>query len=393
MVVLPLIHSLGLDDIYWKNVGMPHHSRKVGFMLSMGLSALLCVFWTVPVSFVSTLTEVDALKKSIPVLEQWIEDAPWLQPAIEQVAPLMLLFLNLLLPYVLREISKLEGHIASSSLEASLFIKLAAFMIIQTFFVSAISGGLLAELNIILKKPSSIIELLANTLPAQSTYFVQIVLVTTFLGQGLELLRVYPLGMAWLRGRIGPNLTEKERNTTYMELHPLSDPMEFQHAEVFGQTILYFMVMFVYSTLAPIVNYFLAFCFIIMGSGYRHQFVYNYPKTPDSGGKLWVGFIGVALTCMLVAQMTLVGMLALKKAAYATPCLVPLMVITVLFNLYIRLKHFRVTAHLPTRDCLQLDKKRHLKGKLNYEFLRNKYLQPALQPLQLQLDPEPRTVA
>lgn len=368
------------DDIYWTNVGMPHHSRKVGFMLSMALSAVLCVFWTIPVSFVSSLTEVESLKKSIPFLENWINDAPWLQPAMEQVAPLMLLFLNLLLPFALRQISKLEGHIASSALEASLFIKLAAFMIIQTFFVSAISGGIMAELNSILKRPSSFIDLLANSLPAQSTYFVQIILVTTFFGQALELLRVYPLGMAWLRRRVGPNLTEKERNTTYMELHPLADPMEFQHAEVFGQTILYFMVMFVYSTLAPMVNYFLAFCFLIMGSGYRHQFVYNYPKNPDSGGKLWSGFIGIALTCMLVAQITLVGLLALKKATFATPFLIPLMIITILFNLYIRLKHFRVTNHLPTRDCLKLDKQRHLKGKVNYEFLRNKYLQPALQP-------------
>jgi hypothetical protein len=194
---------------------------------------------------------------------------------------------------------------------------------------------------------------------------------------GLELLRVYPLGMALIRKCVGPNATERERETTYLCFRPLSDPEPFRHAEVFSEVILYFMVCFVYVTTAPLTSYFLCGSFLILGFVYRHQFIYNYPIT-DSGGKLWTGFIGIALSCMLIAQITLAGLLILKKAKYATPALVPLMIITILFNFWLHKKHFLVTKHLPTRECLRLDKNNHKQGYRDFRFLQGKYLQPAL---------------
>jgi hypothetical protein len=311
-------------------------------------------------------------------LDKAIENHPWLGQALSILAPLMLIGLNAVLPQILRQFARVEGHIASSVLEASLFVKMSAFMIIQTFFVSAISGGVYNQLAAILEDPASLIDLLATSLPLQGTYFTQILLVSTFLGLGLELLRVYPLGTAFVRGRIGPNLTEKERNKTLHHfVRPLSDPFEFQHAEVFANVILYFMVIFVYAVISPIINFFMAFCFMLMASAYRYQFIHNYSATPDSGGKLWLSFIGISLTCMLIAQATLIGLLALKKAKYATPCMVPLMILTIGFNLFLRGKHFYVTKHLPSRECLHLDRKNYARG-LGTSFLHNRYIQSSL---------------
>lgn len=214
---------------------------------------------------------------------------------------------------------------------------------------------------------------------------MQIMLVDTFIGLSTELLRVIPLSMAVMRRCIGPNLTEKERNTVYMGLRPLADPWEFEHAQVFGEAILYFMVFFVYSTMAPITSFFLAFCYPLLQTGYRNQFFYNHKPFPDSGGKLFSHFIGIALACMLIAQITLVGLLALKKAAIATTLMFPLLAITILFNVYIGMRHFYVTEHLPTRDCLQLDRKHFANGGLDFDFLKNKYLQPSL--LQREIHP------
>ena len=56
-----------------------------------------------------------------------------------------------------------EGPVSGSVVEASLFVKLSAFMIIQTFFVSAISGGLMEEISGILNDPLSTIDLLATS--------------------------------------------------------------------------------------------------------------------------------------------------------------------------------------------------------------------------------------
>lgn len=138
---------------------------------------LLCLFWTIPVSFIASLTSVEALSAQVPFLGVWIEKAPWLGDFLATLAPLLLILVNSLLPTFLEIFSSLEGPVSGGVLSASTFTKLAAFTIIQTFFVSAISGGIWQELSNIAKNPTSAIDLLASSLPGQSTYFLQILLV------------------------------------------------------------------------------------------------------------------------------------------------------------------------------------------------------------------------
>jgi hypothetical protein len=198
-----------------------------------------------------------------------------------------------------------------------------------------------------IENPESIIDLLANSLPAQSSYFIQILLATTFLMQSLEFLRVYQLGMAFLRRYVGPNLTKKEREDTWAGINSLEDPPEFWHAETFAQLILYFTVFFVYAPIAPVTTFFLYLCFIILESGYRYQFIHNYPRPFDTGGKLWLVFIQFTLACMLISQLTLIGLLILKKSVFAGPAMGPLMAVTILFVIFINRKHAGDICRLP----------------------------------------------
>jgi len=282
---------------------------------------------------------------------------------------------NSLLPTILETITLFEGPISGAVAHASLFAKLAGFMVIQTFFVSAISGSIVAKLEEMLDSPKLIVELLAKSLPSRGTYFIQISFVSTVVQGGMELLRVVPVAMAILRSFIGPRLTEKERRTTYFGLRPLADPLAFQHAYLTSQSVLYFMVLLVYSVISPLTNFFLAFCFLFLGTLLRHQFLYVYPKVPDSGGKIWSNFIKIFLGCMLMAQLTMLGLLGLKKATIASPFFVPLLIITGLFNVYIRQQHFRTAEFLPTRNCLREDMRR---SDHDLGFLKRAYLQPEL---------------
>lgn len=109
-----------------------------------------------------------------------------------------------------------------------------------------------------------------------------------------ELLRVGPLILSSIRSCVGPRLTERERSKRFLFLRPLADPSEFEHADLLSQLVLYFTVELVYAVIAPLTSFVLGFCFLIMFISYRHQFIFIYPKKPDSGGKLWVRFIRVS---------------------------------------------------------------------------------------------------
>lgn len=108
---------------------MPHKAKQIGKLISLGLSGLLCLTWTVPISFISSLTEVESLRGSVPFIDNMLTKAPWMEVILQQLAPVLLLLLNAILPVLLRFISTFEGHIAASALEASLFRKMAAFQV------------------------------------------------------------------------------------------------------------------------------------------------------------------------------------------------------------------------------------------------------------------------
>lgn len=88
-------------------------------------------------------------------------------------------------------------------------------------------------------------------------------------------------------------------------------------------------------------------------------------------------FMQFTMASMVIAQFTLVGLMALKQSLYGTPFLAPLIAFTVLFIIHVNAEVARVTHYLPTRDCVVIDTRNE---GLDFEFVTNVYLQPALHP-------------
>ena len=143
--------------INWKNVGKPNHSRQVGEFLSSVATFILCIFWTIPVSFFASLGNVSRLTELLPFLAQPVNDYAWFAALLAQLAPLILVAFIQLLPYILLFFSKLEGLIEVETMQHhSLMSKLASFTIIQTFFISTIASTLFRSLQSIVRNPASV---------------------------------------------------------------------------------------------------------------------------------------------------------------------------------------------------------------------------------------------
>lgn len=115
-----------------------------------------------------------------------------------------------------------------------------------------------------------------------------------------------------------------------------------------------------------------------MNVGFRHQMIYIYPSTPDSGGRLWLSYIHVIMWCMITASLTLGGYLALKKSSAWYVIMLPLLIVVVLFYLYIQQRHFRVAINLSSEVCHQVDTIRSYCNDLNMDERNINYRQPAL---------------
>lgn len=371
------------DQVEWKNVGVAVKGKQIGELISMTLTILLCLFWTIPVGFVASLSNVESLTGILPFLQPIIDNNPWFGALLAQLAPLILVVFISLLPVILLAFVGLEKHICVATYQhPSLFNKVAWFTIIQTFFISTISGSITSKLQEIADNPMSAVELLATALPSQASYFIQVILVQNFLGLGMELLRTSPIVQSVLRHYVGKllgyDLTEKERSSTYLGLRVFSDPLEYYFGrKLGGETMLIFMVLFVYGSMSPITCYFTCLVFGLLAMGFRNQFIFIYPIANDSGGTLFICFIKIMIICMIIAEVVLIGVLALKQSLIALGLLVPLIIITFLFNSYLNKKHYYVTRFLPTEDCGKTDRKNEQEG-MTYEFLNEAYLQPAM---------------
>jgi hypothetical protein len=131
---------------------------------------------------------------------------------------------------------------------------------VQTFFISTVAGSLISELQEILKDPTSGIALFAEALPAQSAYFIQIILVQNLLPLGVELLRIVPVVLNVARQVVskvmGHNLTEKECNETILGLRSLDNPQEFYFGQFLGSKIILLqMVLYVYGCMVRTPSY------------------------------------------------------------------------------------------------------------------------------------------
>ena len=401
------------DLVNWSNIGITNHTKQVGELISLALTGALCIFWTIPVAFVSSFSNVEGLVQIFPFLQEPIDMYPWFSNLMAQLAPLILVVFISILPvsrvlyllsfyfiyvhlpshinfffvpsiqFILLFFVTFENPIEIASMQhPSLFSKLAAFTIIQTFFISTISGSLFQSIQEIIDNPASAVTILAETLPAQSAYFIQLIIVQNLLALGIELLRISPIVNEWLgtlvKKLFGYNLTEKERNTSFLGIRDIADPLEYYFGRELGmKTTLTMMVLYVYGCMSPITAYFTLGIFLLIAMGFRNQFIYVYPIANDSGGKLWLNFTKLSIACMILAEIVLCAVLFLKGGVVSGPLMVPLIVITILFNIYFKKRHYMVTNFLPLGDAAAQDKENRDEG-MTYEWLEDAYLQPAM---------------
>ena len=136
------------DYINWKNVGKSNTSKQIGELTSLVLTTLLCIFWTVPVSFVAGISNVDSLTKMLPFLKQPVEKYGWFSGLMAFLAPLILVVFISLLPKILLAFVKQEGSIVIETYQhSSLFTKMAIFTIVQTFFIVSTTRFLHTTIN------------------------------------------------------------------------------------------------------------------------------------------------------------------------------------------------------------------------------------------------------
>jgi hypothetical protein len=185
-----------------------------------------------------------------------------------------------------------------------------------------ISGTVFKTFVEILEQPRSIVSTLASTIPKNSAFYIQFIVVKMFSSLCTELLRIPVLAISALRSLVwGPPLTERERRTGYCGgccWHAsFPSPSNLTHKN--AQNLLVFFIATTYSAIQP---WILVAALAFFGLAYAvavTDFTDASKQVYDSGGTFWPHAFWCMVASLMCGQLTLVGVITIK-GGYGTFC-------------------------------------------------------------------------
>lgn len=192
------------------------------------------------------------------------------------------------------------------------------------------------ESNTYTGQPADIVGLFATTLPSQSTFFINYILLGAFASLPMELLRLGPLAMTKLRKWV-----LQRRWGLWDELALLTEEVGFHVLYAFPLVV--FLVLVTYAPVAPLLAPFALAYFALAYPVYLHQLTYVYQPTTHTGGSQYPTVFGCGCAALIFMQILLIGLMGVKRAATPSALLIPLLAATVAFAFDMHKSFCRVT--------------------------------------------------
>ncbi|KAF9962859.1 hypothetical protein BGZ65_007530 [Modicella reniformis] len=305
----PMFAEISPLDVVWDNMNLNAPARKLRTFITVTAATALALFWSIPVTFVSTIAKLDELIKTFDFL-RFLRKLP--DPLVGMIQgilpPLFLAILMALLPVILTIMAKFEGHVRYSSITISVMKKYFVFLIINILLLPTLSGGFIGTIGSSKDQnfsPVQLINLMAIKLPDASTFFVTYALLQGFTGPFKELLQIAPLILNFLFTKL---LAKSPRQIWEVQGRLL--PADY--GVIFPFQTLMFSVGMVYSTISPIVLPFVTFFFMAFYLVYRHQFLYVYQQPFETGGLAFPVAVKQAYTGIFIFEVTIFGIFLMK---------------------------------------------------------------------------------
>eukprot|EP00898_Chlorokybus_atmophyticus_P005238 jgi/Chlat1/5715/Chrsp38S05527 len=329
-------------DTYWSNLSMSTEMRGMRRLIIMCVFVAMLLFFMIPITAISALTTLDNLERLAPFLRPVTEKSvlrTFLQGFLPTVA--LLIFLALL-PGICRKMSQFEGWWASSKIDRMGTSKLFYFMLINSWLGYTVSGSIFSNLKRMIDSPTSIPSLLATGIPQTATFFLAFVLLKALVVLPLELSRLIPVLVFWLKIKF---LAKTPR-----EIAALYQPPPAPYLNFVANYLFFVLLGIMYMVIQPLMVVFVLYLF---GAGLlvmRNQFLHVYTPKYDASGRMWPLIHRRICLLLGVWQLLMIGLFGLKRGwtgGIGAVLLIPLPIFTFAFDRWCEKRWKRVTEILP----------------------------------------------
>eukprot|EP00559_Dactyliosolen_fragilissimus_P005578 CAMPEP_0184868220 /NCGR_PEP_ID=MMETSP0580-20130426/29605_1 /TAXON_ID=1118495 /ORGANISM="Dactyliosolen fragilissimus" /LENGTH=855 /DNA_ID=CAMNT_0027368977 /DNA_START=921 /DNA_END=3484 /DNA_ORIENTATION=+ len=342
-------------DVLWENIYVSKGARRTRGIIADVIVIILITFYIVPIALVSLLVSETALISSSPRLAQLDQASALFSSIIAMVQPVCLVTIQQILPPLFMQISKAEGLVAFSEAQMKAFSRYFMFQVLNIFLVTSIAGSIFDTIAIIVDNPEKSFEMLGNSLPRMSSFFVTFIILKTFLGLGVELARCMSIVQSSLRYLLFPNSTLRQKRRVRIGMRAIDDPGWFPFHKVLAQDMLVVVIGVVFAVVAPIVLFPCALFCLFARIMWTHHHLYVYESVFESGGQFWPKIFRRFIFGLIIAQMTITGQFILKEARHEAYATIALMFLTYFFLRSTRARYDGPSSTLPLEVAAVMD--------------------------------------
>ncbi|KAJ6312157.1 hypothetical protein OIU77_013832 [Salix suchowensis] len=333
------------EDVYWPFFSSSFMRKWISKLVVVVACILLTILFLIPVVVVQGLANLTQLEVWFPFLKSFL-DITFVSQIVTGYLPSLILqlFLKAVAP-IMVFLSSIQGYISHSRIEKSACSKLLWFTVWNVFFATVFSGSILIQFSIILD-PKNIPSELAVSVPAQASFFISYVVTSGWTSTTSELARIFPLIC---------HLTTKWCSKSRDE--EIEVPSIPYHKDI--PRILFFGLLGItYFFLAPLILPFLLVYLCLSYMIFRNQFINVYAPKYETAGKFWPIVHNAVIFSLVLMHAIAVGIFTLKKLSLASTLVVPLPILTLLFNEYCRKRFLPIFNAYPAEVLIKKDKGR-----------------------------------
>lgn len=295
------------DSVVWINLRAFWWERLVRSWGAIAFIIALVIFWSIPVAFVGTISNIKYLMEKISWL-RWLGDIPsWIFGAISGFLPsVMLAVLMAVLPIILRIMAKVSGAPSLALVEYYVQGSYFLFQVVQVFLVTTLSSGASAAVTQIINDPTSAMSLLASNLPKSSNFYIAYFLLQGLTIAGGALLQIVGLILFHVLGTILDS-TPRKRWTRWNILSTTG------WGTVFPVYTNLAVIAITYSIISPILLGFSGLCFLLVYIAYLHNLIFTVQPS-DGRGIYYPRALSQTFTGLYLSEVCLIGLFVVGKA-------------------------------------------------------------------------------